>query len=1618
MKVNKLLKSIISFVVIVTLMGSIFPFVNTSNAANLNDWLNDVRSYSARYGYNVNGSYEQRWLLYDTTGKYKDIYCIRSGDRQHSNYREVDMYTINSNSNQYFQKLFGGSWSRYNQFMWTAENMYLYGDSNPNKAAAFKNLVGASMPYESGNNIENELYHQLNGITGEIYTVARNYQLVKTIQNEALLSLVNQAYTRNVDRTNIYGNKFENGVNVGEALTGTVHDYANKVMTKLTTGKPEGYSTINRNSDYKNSVSLTQTVDAGANWAEGISGKFTVTNKYKSTISDIKVYVNGTEISNPTFVNLNGATVSKDNLKNLLKNNATDSAYEFRVKYDGHATSDKVKVKLDIDYGYLTNVTLLVPTEDTTNGKNNQFMINVSRNHKTDEVSVEQKQQADGNYDLVIKKVNSEDNSAISGVRFTINGTQTSATGSDGTVTAYSDVAIDQSNVGQTTQYTISEVSLPSGAKYFSLTDSLSVYVKTEYKNSAYVLSSVSFDSSSSVTTKEVTLDDGTRAKATIGINGNIITVTIPNKPIRFDLALTKKIVKVASYERDGYLLAERLKSIDQATINDNAGHTGARYMMNKSGVQVELGDVVKYRISVYNEGNVDGYAKEITDYLPSGLSLTPNDETNTTYGWVDNGDGTISTTYLADTLIKAYDGTNLENAYVEVSLTVANDVLGQKNIVELLNRSEISKYGYYDKNNNFVEANAAGIDIDSIQDSVPTNSSSSTGIIAEIKSMIDNVITRYKETNRFLNIQNVNKAFFEYEDDDDIERLIVTRDIRFFDLALRKWIIDVDGRDYSAERQPSIIYKNDFYSFEDPNSSLMANILSKGGTWDYDNPKDAIQLEPGSVVTYRIAVTNEGYMPGYADEITDYLPKGLEFVENDPTNSANGWVATKDESTGITTVKTTKFSKENSTSNVLYGPLYVYAQNQAGNMEPVDFRTVDIVCKVDLNIEDNTVLTNRAEITKYGRYDDANNYSYADTEGIDRDSVQDTIKDSLKLDTWYYENYDATNPKDFYPGVQDDDDFETVFVKTIKGQYDLRIKKVNSIDNTVIDGVTFKVNGTETAKTVDGIVTAVDNAKITKATLGTTAYTISEVNLPAGKGYAKVADDIIVYITTSEANGEYVVSSVSFDNNSSVTSKVVKLEDDSKVTLNVELTGNVITLTIPNRPTDFDLSLRKFITKVNDKDLETSREPKVDVSKLVSGESTTATYNHPKDAVKVHPNDIVDYTIRVYNEGSVDGYATLVMDDVPADVEMIAPEYTPDKTATNINAEYRWIMYREVSEGEDIANEETIKYAGKTYVITNDASNATVIVTDYLSKAYGDSIKKAGEENPNLLKAFDATVGKMTEANYRDVKVQFKVKAAKEDKEIINYAQITEDEDANGDSIKDRDSTPNEWIDGEDDQDIEKVKVGYFDLALYKWVSTALVTENGKTKEYASNHNQLDKSKMVDISIPKNKLKDVTVKFRYQIKVENQGSIEGYAKEIKDHIPAGLKFVEADNTAFGWKLQEDGTITTDYLKDTLLKPGETAEVTVVLTWINGSNNLGRKINYAEISKDYNDYGAPDRDSTPNNFKDVPKEDDEDGDVVMLQIKTGAKGVAYVVAGLASMVIIAAGAFGIKKFVM
>ena len=203
-------------------------------------------------------------------------------------------------------------------------------------------------------------------------------------------------------------------------------------------------------------------------------------------------------------------------------------------------------------------------------------------------------------------------------------------------------------------------------------------------------------------------------------------------------------------------------------------------------------------------------------------------------------------------------------------------------------------------------------------------------------------------------------------------------------------------------------------------------------------------------------------------------------------------------------------------------------------------------------------------------------------------------------------------------------------------------------------------------------------------------------------------------------------------------------------------------------------MALRKFITEVEGKEV-TSRVPQV---KIDNGKIT---YEHSKDPLTVHTDDTIVYTLRVFNEGNIDGYASEIEDDIPEHLE-----YLPDEE-TNVN--YMWKMYDK--DGNETTNPE----------------EATKIKTTYLSKANGED---------KLLKSFD---GK--NVNYQDIKVAFKVKDPGSNTTIItNYAQVSDDSDKDGKPIEDIDSKPGEWNDGEDDQDEEHVKVEYFDLSLLKFVS------------------------------------------------------------------------------------------------------------------------------------------------------------------------------------------------------
>ena len=185
------------------------------------------------------------------------------------------------------------------------------------------------------------------------------------------------------------------------------------------------------------------------------------------------------------------------------------------------------------------------------------------------------------------------------------------------------------------------------------------------------------------------------------------------------------------------------------------------------------------------------------------------------------------------------------------------------------------------------------------------------------------------------------------------------------------------------------------------------------------------------------------------------------------------------------------------------------------------------------------------------------------------------------------------------------------------------------------------------------------------------------------------------------------------------------------------------------------------------------------------------------------------------------------------------------------------------------------------------------------------------------------------------------------------------------------------------------------------------IVIEDGVTREVAASKD------LMKVEVNRRKLSSTTVKFVYKITVTNEGEIAGYATEITDYIPAGLEFVQEENQ--NWKKETESVISTRALEKTLLEPGKSASVDVTLKWKNAEDNMGQKVNVAEISEDKNDSNTPDVDSTPDNR--ISTEDDQDDAPVILSISTGTAPV-YTALAMVVLLILATGIILIKKYVL
>lgn len=199
------------------------------------------------------------------------------------------------------------------------------------------------------------------------------------------------------------------------------------------------------------------------------------------------------------------------------------------------------------------------------------------------------------------------------------------------------------------------------------------------------------------------------------------------------------------------------------------------------------------------------------------------------------------------------------------------------------------------------------------------------------------------------------------------------------------------------------------------------------------------------------------------------------------------------------------------------------------------------------------------------------------------------------------------------------------------------------------------------------------------------------------------------------------------------------------------------------------------------------------------------------------------------------------------------------------------------------------------------------------------------------------------------------------------------------------------------------------FDLKLEKYITKITVQNNTGTKTYDYGETQLAKRDLIA-----SQMNNTNLVVEYKIKVINEGQLEGYAKKIIDYLPKELKFSTELNP--DWYLGQDGNIYNASLADTKINPGETKEITLILTKATSkSDNLGLITNKAELYEVSNDYGVEDIDSTPNN--NVQNEDDTSIANLLLSPGTG-RTVLFVVLTTVIIIIIGVGVYFIKKKVI
>lgn len=196
---------------------------------------------------------------------------------------------------------------------------------------------------------------------------------------------------------------------------------------------------------------------------------------------------------------------------------------------------------------------------------------------------------------------------------------------------------------------------------------------------------------------------------------------------------------------------------------------------------------------------------------------------------------------------------------------------------------------------------------------------------------------------------------------------------------------------------------------------------------------------------------------------------------------------------------------------------------------------------------------------------------------------------------------------------------------------------------------------------------------------------------------------------------------------------------------------------------------------------------------------------------------------------------------------------------------------------------------------------------------------------------------------------------------------------------------------------DIGLVEVTNFDLSVTKQIKSVTINspKGTKTKEYKNKN-------FVKVDVSPKYMNSTNLTITYKFIIKNEGDVPGYVNRVVDDLPKALTFDTSLNKE--WHKDSNGKLYTNSLSESIIQPGESREVELVLTKKMTENAAGAITNNVELKEMSNVQAIQDKEKGNNTSS---------ADLV-ISIATGSA-VTYIGIVLGSIAVIAAGTYLIKK---